>query len=157
MQSIKTALLICLLSIASLGFWSWKKTGNPEVLYLQPVSSPITMCGSIRSQWSDTIKAPPAKILPGLGNLRYPVTTSSLKAQEFFEQGLRLVYAFNHWEAIQAFRMATTLDPECAMGYWGLALAFGPNLNDWNPADRERLALEAIQKAQSKKRKDIAG
>ncbi|HEX6224929.1 MAG TPA: hypothetical protein VFZ52_10990 [Chryseolinea sp.] len=151
MKTIKTALLICMLSIASLGFWSWKKTGSPEVLYLQPVSSPITMCGSIRSQWSDTIKAPPAKILPGLGNLRYPVTTSSLKAQEFFEQGLRLVYAFNHWEAIQAFRMATTLDPECAMGYWGLALAFGPNLNDWNPADRERLALEAIQKAQSKK------
>ena len=111
----------------------------------------MTMCGSFSALWSDTIKAPPAKILPGLGNLRYPITTTSIKAQEFFEQGLRLVYAFNHWEAIQAFKMATTLDPDCAMAYWGLALAFGPNLNDWNPTDRERIALEAIQKAQSKK------
>ena len=144
-------LIISSLVIASLGFLSLKKSDNPETGYLQPVSSPITMCGSFPPLWSDTIKARPAKILPGLGNLRYPVTTTSLKAQEFFEQGLRLVYAFNHWEAIQAFKMATALDPECAMGYWGLALAFGPNLNDWNPTDRERIALEAIQKAQSKK------
>src|SRR5688500_1967361 len=151
MKRSKMVLIISSLVIASLGFLSLKKSDNPEIGYLQPVSSPITMCGSFPPLWSDTIKAPPAKILPGLGNLRYPVTTTSLKAQEFFEQGLRLVYAFNHWEAIQAFKMATTLDPECAMGYWGLALAFGPNLNDWNPMDRERIALEAIQKAQSKK------
>jgi tetratricopeptide (TPR) repeat protein len=151
MKRIKLVLIISSLVIGSLGFLSLKKFDNPETGYLQPVSSPITMCGSFPMLWSDTIKAPPAKILPGLGNLRYPVTTTSLKAQEFFEQGLRLVYAFNHWEAIQAFKMATTLDPECAMAYWGLALAFGPNLNDWNPTDRERIALEAIQKAQSKR------
>ena len=151
MKRSKTAILLSLLLITALVLWSWKKSEKSAVVYLQPVSSPITMCGSFSALWSDTIKAPPAKILPGLGNLRYPITTTSLKAQEFFEQGLRLVYAFNHWEAIQAFKMATTLDPDCAMAYWGLALAFGPNLNDWNPTDRERIALEAIQKAQSKK------
>jgi tetratricopeptide (TPR) repeat protein len=150
MKRGKTTILLSLLLITALGFWSWKKS-EKSVVYLQPVSVPITMCGSVSAVWSDTIKAPPAKILPGLGNLRYPITTTSIKAQEFFEQGLRLVYAFNHWEAIQAFKMATTLDPDCAMAYWGLALAFGPNLNDWNPTDRERIALEAIQKAQSKK------
>ena len=70
-------------------------------------------------QWSDTIGLSPlAKILPGLGNLHYPITTKSVKAQEFFEQGLRLVYGFNHWEAIQAFKRATKLDPDCAMAYW---------------------------------------
>src|SRR5687768_14009700 len=151
MKRSKTAILLSLLLITALGFWSWKKSEKLNVVYLQPVSSPMTTCGSFSALWSDTIKAPPAKILPGLGNLRYPITTTSIKAQEFFEQGLRLVYAFNHWEAIQAFKMATTLDPDCAMAYWGLALAFGPNLNDWNPTDRERIALEAIQKAQSKK------
>jgi tetratricopeptide (TPR) repeat protein len=151
MKISKTAIFLSLLLITALGFWSWKKSEKSAIVYLQPVSSPMTMCGSFSSLWSDTIKAPPAKILPGLGNLRYPITTTSIKAQEFFDQGLRLVYAFNHWEAIQAFKMATTLDPDCAMAYWGLALAFGPNLNDWNPTDRERLALEAIQKAQSKK------
>src|SRR5688572_7169383 len=150
MKRNKTVLLIFFLLIASLGFWSWKKTERDEIVYLQPVSAPMTMCGSFPVGWSDTIKTPPAKIIEGLGNLHYPITTTSLKAQEFFEQGLRLVYAFNHWEAIQSFRMATTLDPDCAMAYWGLALAFGPNLNDWNPQDRERLALEAIQKAQQK-------
>ena len=151
MKNRKTAFLLSLVTVASLGFWSWKKSERPEIAYLQPVSTPISMCGSLSALWSDTIKAPPAKILPGLGNLHYPITTNSPKAQEFFEQGLRLVYGFNHWEAIQAFKMATTLDPDCAMAYWGLALAFGPNLNDWNPMDRERMALEAIQKAQGKK------
>jgi tetratricopeptide (TPR) repeat protein len=37
------------------------------------------------------------------------------------------------------------------MAYWGLALAFGPNLNDWNPMDRERIAMESIGKAISRK------
>src|SRR5687767_10403344 len=152
MKRSKTAILLSLLLITALGFWSWKKSEKLNVVYLQPVSAPMTMCGSFSALWSDTIKAPPAKILPGLGTLRYPITTTSIKAQEFFEQGLRLVYAFNHWEAIQAFKMATTLDPDCAMAYWGLALAFGPNLNDWNPTDRERIAFEAIQKHKGKKK-----
>jgi hypothetical protein len=87
----------------------------------------------------------------GLGNLHYPITTTSLDAQKFFEQGLRLIYAFNHWEAIQAFREAARLDPDCAMAYWGLALAFGPNLNDWTPKDRERIAMESIEMAKARK------
>ncbi|HET9434912.1 MAG TPA: hypothetical protein VFO37_14190, partial [Chitinophagaceae bacterium] len=95
MKRSKTAILLSLLLIIPLGFWSWKTSEKSNVIYLQPVSSPITMCGSFSALWSDTIKAPPAKILNGLGNLRYPITTTSIKAQEFFDQGLRLVYAFN--------------------------------------------------------------
>ncbi len=130
---------------------SWKIFEKVEpIRYSKPVNVPITMCGSTFIDWNDTtyIKA---KLLPGLGDLHYPVSTSSLKAQEFFEQGLRLVYAFNHWEAIQSFREATILDPEFAMGYWGLALAYGPNLNDVVPKDRELIADESIQKAIAKK------
>ncbi len=152
MKSLKTIIPIFLFLICAIGLWSWRKMEAPKITIYNPaVTSPITMCGSFPLEWSDTIPLPPAKILSGLGNLHYPVTTSSLKAQEFFEQGLRLIYAFNHWEAIHAFKEATKLDPDCAMAYWGLALAFGPNLNDWNPKDRERMALEAIQKAQTKK------
>ena len=150
MKIIKTALVLSLLFTASVVLWSWRKSDTAKPIRKAAVSKPITMCGTSSLAWSDTVRSR-AKIIPGLGNLHYPVTTSNLKAQEFFEQGLRLVYAFNHWEAIQAFRTAITLDPDCAMAYWGLALAFGPNLNDWNPTDRERIALEAIQKAQSKK------
>ncbi|HKZ36996.1 MAG TPA: tetratricopeptide repeat protein [Chryseolinea sp.] len=152
MKSQKTIISILLFSTCTIGLLSWTNLESPNTTNnSKPISSPIAMCGSFPLQWNDTIGRAPAKILPGLGNLHYPITTKSVKAQEFFEQGLRLIYAFNHWEAIQAFKEASKLDPDCAMAYWGLALAFGPNLNDWNPKDRERMALEAIQKAQSKK------
>lgn len=151
MKNLKAFLLLLLFLTGAIGLWSWKKFEKPAVRYKAPAMPTVSMCGSFPLEWNDTVPRPPAKIMDGLGNLHYPITTSSLKAQEFFEQGLRLVYAFNHWEAIQAFKTASDLDPDCAMAYWGLALAFGPNLNDWNPMDRERLALEAIKKAQSKK------
>ncbi len=152
MKPIKATLLIIISLGGSLGLLSLTKLEKPQGVVVKPPKMPaVTMCGTFPLSWADTLPTPPARIIEGLGNLHYPVTTSSLKAQEFFEQGLRLIYAFNHWEAVQAFRTAIKLDPDCAMAYWGLALAFGPNLNDWNPADRERLALEAIKKAQSTK------
>ena len=64
-----------------------------------------------------------------LGTLHYAITTSVPLAQQFFDQGLRLTYAFNHGEALRAFRKARTLDPDCAMCYWGEALVLGPNIN----------------------------
>jgi tetratricopeptide (TPR) repeat protein len=64
-----------------------------------------------------------------LGTLHVPVTTSSPQAQAYFDQGLRLAFAFNHAEAARAFRAAQQLDPRCAMCYWGEALVLGPNIN----------------------------
>ena len=81
---------------------------------------------------------PPAKPAPqpeppplygDLGTLHVPVTTSNPKAQAFFNQGMRLAFAFNHAEAARAFRAAQALDPACAMCYWGEALVLGPNIN----------------------------
>ena len=71
-----------------------------------------------------------------LGRYSYPVTIGSLDAQRWFDQGLRLVYAFNHAEARRAFREAARLDPSCAMCFWGLAIAEGSNYN--SPTDGER-------------------
>jgi len=88
-----------------------------------------------------------APLLEGLGDWHHAVTTRSARAQRFFDQGLRLVYAFNHVEAVRAFDEAARLDPTCAMAYWGKALALGPNINDPMLPDREQRALEAIQKA----------
>ena len=67
------------------------------------------------------------------------------RAQRFFDQGLRLLYAFNHAEAIRAFREAARLDPVLAMAYWGQALALGPNLNAPMTPENGRLAYAAIQ------------
>jgi hypothetical protein len=64
-----------------------------------------------------------------LGNHHYAITTTSPDAQKYFDQGLTLSYAFNHAEAIRAFRQATSLDPTCAMCCWGIAFAYGPNIN----------------------------
>jgi tetratricopeptide (TPR) repeat protein len=64
-----------------------------------------------------------------LGNHHYEITTRVPKAQEYFDQGLRLYYGFNHAEAIRSFKEAQRLDPECAMCWWGEAMAWGPNIN----------------------------
>ena len=84
-----------------------------------------------------------------LGALHHPITTKDPRAQEYFDQGLRLVYAFNHEEAVRSFEEAARLDPDAAMAYWGVAYALGPNINA--PMDRkaERRAYEAIQKAEA--------
>jgi tetratricopeptide (TPR) repeat protein len=70
-----------------------------------------------------------AVLLPGMGNLRYTVTTTSADAQRFFDQGISLAYAFNHEEAKRSFAEAARLDPSCAMCYWGIAYVLGPNIN----------------------------
>jgi tetratricopeptide (TPR) repeat protein len=91
-------------------------------------------------------------VLANLGNLHRPVTTRTPDAQKFFDQGLTLVYGFNHAEAVRSFREAARLDPDCAMAYWGQALALAPNINEPAiPADRERAAYEAIQEALKRK------
>lgn len=151
MKKNKPLFSLIVLVLCLVLFWSWRSLEKPVVTgYAKLPNTPVALCGPLSWNLADTLLAAP-KLINGLGNLHYPITTTSLEAQKFFEQGLRLVYAFNHWEAIQSFRQAARLDPDCAMAYWGLALAYGPNLNDVNPKDRERIALESIQQAQNKK------
>ncbi len=64
-----------------------------------------------------------------LGAYRRDIRTGDARAQAYFDQGLRLQYAFNHAEAIRSYERALRFDPECAMCWWGIALAYGPNIN----------------------------
>lgn len=91
--------------------------------------------------------AKPATMMTGLGDLHHPVSTKNAEAQAFFDQGLRLIYAFNHDEAARSFQRAADLDPKLAMAYWGIAEAVGPNYNDPASEERFKQAHEAIQKA----------
>src|ERR1041384_8761079 len=85
--------------------------------------------------------------MSGLGALHHPVSTKNAEAQRFFDQGLTLIYAFNHEEAIRSFRHAAELDPDMAMAYWGIAYALGPNINlDVDPV-HEQAAYLATQQA----------
>ena len=71
-----------------------------------------------------------ATLMTGYGNWHHPVSTKNAQAQAFFDQGLRLIYAFNHDEAARSFQRAADLDPKLAMAFWGVAEAVGPNYND---------------------------
>jgi len=93
--------------------------------------------------------APVAPVLEGLGDLHHAVTTRSAESQKFFDQGLRLTYAFNHSEAIRAYKEAVRLDPDNAMAYWGWAYALGPNLNLPMMPEVTGQAYAAVQKAMS--------
>ena len=71
----------------------------------------------------------PVVIMAGLGSLHHPVSTNKPEAQRFFDQGLSLVFAFNHDEAVRSFKRAAEIDPQLAMAWWGVTLALGPNIN----------------------------
>ncbi len=89
----------------------------------------------------------PVFLMEGLSNLHHPVSTKNAEAQQFFDQGLRLVYAFNHQEAARSFNRAAELDPKLAMAWWGVALAVGPNYNLPVDPDHEKIAADAVAKA----------
>src|SRR5262249_8930426 len=91
---------------------------------------------------------PVLELHPGLGNYHHPITTQYPEAQTYFNQGLTLLYGFNHDEAARYFPRAAELDPEAAMPYWGLALSIGPNYNDTAVDEgRAQATYDAVQKA----------
>src|SRR3989442_15575594 len=89
--------------------------------------------------------APKAPLYDNLGAYHHAITTSSPEAQKYFDQGLALSYAFNHAEAIRSFRQGIALDPNCAMCYWGVAFAYGPNINAPITEDAAKEGYQAIQ------------
>jgi tetratricopeptide (TPR) repeat protein len=89
----------------------------------------------------------PVTLDAGLTGVHHPIQTQNAEAQKFFDQGLTLIYAFNHEEAVRSFEKAAELDAESPMPYWGIALALGPNINQDVDLDREKAAYEAVQRA----------
>jgi tetratricopeptide (TPR) repeat protein len=83
----------------------------------------LSVCGGDQEIVSDV------PLYTDLGDHHYAITTDEPLAQRYFDQGLRLYYAFNHAEAVRAFREAQRLDPQCALCWWGEGLAWGPNIN----------------------------
>jgi tetratricopeptide (TPR) repeat protein len=102
---------------------------------------------SIAQDHSAHTQSKPATVMSGVGNVHHPVSASNPEAQKFFDQGLCLIYDFNHDEAARSFQRAAELDPKLAIAYWGIAEAVGPNYNDPASEERFKQAHEAIQKA----------
>jgi tetratricopeptide (TPR) repeat protein len=87
------------------------------------------------------------RLIAGLGIAHHPVSTKNVRAQEFFDQGLALIYGFNHEEARKSFQHAAELDPKLAMAWWGIALAVGPNYNFPVEPEHAKAGYEAVQRA----------
>lgn len=108
-----------------------------------PAGASAPAPGPTLAQWAQG-----ARLFGNLGRHVRKITTQSPDAQAYFDQGLRLIYAFNHDEAARAFAKAVEFDPQCALCYWGAGEALGPNYN--MPAMPERWAVlwQAVQSAQ---------
>lgn len=105
-------------------------------------------CGNVFAQSAKTPEPPPDLALTAVGRQHHAISTESGQAQDYFNQGITLLYGFNHEEAARAFRRASELDPSSPMPLWGIAMAVGPNYNMDVDAEREKLGYETIQKAQ---------
>ncbi len=121
-----------------MSFRNWKAALPAAVIAL-------SICAAAQHAAMKTTQ--PAPVMQGLSDHHHAVTTSNPQAQQFFDQGVRLLYAFNHDEATRAFQHAADLDPNMAMAWWGVAYAAGPNYNLPVDAEREKFAYDAIQKA----------
>ena len=107
------------------------------------------MLAGIRVAEAAGNSGPTMPLLDGLGNHSIKVTTNNPIAQRYFDQGLRLVYGFNHADAIRSFKAAQKADPSCALCYWGEAWALGPNVNVPMQPEAEVPAARAMSMARS--------
>lgn len=134
--------ILCLAVLGSLIACKPEKKANSSVDLPRPVSCsggiPVDALADF---------AQPLPLFPDLDGESPDITTSSSKARQYFNQGYQLTVGFNHAEAVRSFRYALEQDPECAMCYWGLAYALGPNYNAGMEPEVVTLAYEAARKA----------
>lgn len=107
------------------------------------------MLGPMPAIYAGEADKPGAPVFAGLGAHRHQISTKNPETQKFFDQGVNLLFGFNHAEAIRSFREAARLDPDCAMCWWGVAFALGPNINLPMPDDAVAPAWAALQRAKA--------
>ena len=136
-----------------LGLGGCSRQDGPEPTSAAVEPAPAALTAEPTASRAEVIALAQAPLLEGLGDFNHPITTSNPWAQRYFNQGMIMAAGFNHAEAVRSFKAAQRLDPDCAMCYWGEALATGPNINVTSkgkaimmPAER-LAAYAAIQRA----------
>ncbi len=124
------------------------KTSAAFFLFLASLVSP---------GFAEEPEKPAVPLFDGLGKHSHKIETKDPQAQRYFDQGLMFMFAYNHAEGVRAFREVARLDPDCAMAYWGIALASGMNYNDpsFTP-EKARVTSDALAKALEKANQESA-
>lgn len=130
-----------------------------SLLFIAVLALALTLSGCRSAdpveQRAALIERAGAPLFDGLGDYHRPISTDDEGAQTYFDQGMVIAFGFNHAESIRSFRAAQRLDEDCAMCFWGEALATGPNINVTSNGkaimsdDDRRSAYTAVQKALS--------
>ncbi len=119
-------------------------SGAREKIFNADRGRNIFSCSPAYDPSNDENIIPP---LTGWGNYKWKITQANDSAQFYFNQGINMYYAFHIIEARASFAKAIRFDPSCAMAWWGQALAFGPNINDFGyttPPDALPSAIKAF-------------
>ena len=95
--------------------------------------------------------APRTTLLGNLGSYHRDIKTTNADAQKFFDEGLTLLYGFNHEESFKSFELAAAKDAAAPMPHWGMALALGTNINDVAPAERLKQGYAHLAEAENRK------
>jgi tetratricopeptide (TPR) repeat protein len=134
---------------AALTVISCSRQRIPATATTPPQSAPMASMASASgtpASLSDWARG--AQIFEGMGTFHRKVSSSSSQAQEYFDQGMRFMWAFNHDEASRSFARAAQLDPQCGICLWGVALTVGPNYNMPMMAEpRAKVAFESLEQA----------
>ncbi|HLV24702.1 MAG TPA: hypothetical protein VKZ41_00170 [Gemmatimonadales bacterium] len=116
---------------------------------IMPILVPVALVAQHEQHVAAPEQGNTTQLMEGLGTHSMKVSTKVPMAQQFFDQGLRLAYAFNHEEAGRSFAAAVKLDSSCAMCNWGVAYVLGPNINLPMAPELEEPAREAAMRALS--------
>lgn len=148
-MKLKPTLFLMGVIVISLIYYFGNQTSAHQKKKLSSASFGFIKCTSAKFLLNDIDTTQQiAPLFENLGNLKFTVSTKVKEAQIFFNQGLKLTYAFNHAEAHRSFLEASRLDPTLAMAYWGQAYVLGPNINDEFPDDERKIKInEALKKA----------
>lgn len=122
-----------------------------NTIHRHSIRATLLTLASLSLAWLSTAAVPDqdaARLYEGFGDYRRSISTDSEEAQKWFNQGIQLMYGFNHDEAIRSFHAAAEADPRAAMPWWGIAYSHGININDPAMTDeRSKAAREAADKA----------
>ena len=126
------------------------RIGRVPVLILLATFAMVAMGGCQRATVDADVERG-ALMYEGFGNYERLISTDSESAQAWFNQGMQLMYGFNHDEAIRSFERAAAEDPSNPMPWWAIAYCNGININDPEMnEERSRLAWNASQEALSR-------